>query len=47
MSDILRGTSALQGGTAMYEAPQSALQQIVGTGLPAFALYRSLMGTAG
>lgn len=42
MSDLLRGTSALRGGTAMYEAPQTALQQIVGTGLPAYAMYRGL-----
>jgi len=44
MSDILRGTSALRGGTAIYDAPQTALQQIVGTGLPAYGLYRSLSG---
>tara|TARA_R100001086_G_scaffold50537_2_gene22448 strand:- start:8008 stop:9126 length:1119 start_codon:yes stop_codon:yes gene_type:complete len=44
MSDILRGTSALRGGTAIYDAPQTALQQIVGTGLPAYGLYRSLTG---
>ena len=42
MSDILRGTSALQGGRAIYEAPQSAAQQILGAGLPAYAMYRGL-----
>ena len=42
MSDILRGTSALQGGRAIYEAPQSAAQQILGVGLPAYAMYRGL-----
>ena len=42
MSDILRGTSALQGGKAMYEAPQSAAQQLLGVGLPAYAMYRGL-----
>lgn len=44
MSDILRGTSALQGGKAVYEAPQSAAQQILGAGLPAYAMYRGLQG---
>ena len=44
MSDILRGTGTLQGGEALYTAPQTALQQIVGTGLPAYGLYRGLSG---
>jgi hypothetical protein len=44
MSDILRGTSALQGGRAIYEAPQSAAQQFLGAGLPAYAMYRGLQG---
>lgn len=44
MSDILRGTSALQGGRAIYEAPQSAAQQILGAGLPAYAMYRGMQG---
>ena len=42
MSDILRGTSALQGGRAIYEAPQSFAQQAIGVGLPAYAMYRGL-----
>jgi hypothetical protein len=42
MSDILRGTSALQGGRAIYEAPQSLAQQAVGIGLPAYAMYKGL-----
>ena len=42
MSDILRGTSALQGGQAIYQAPQSAAQQMLGVGLPAYAMYRGL-----
>ena len=42
MSDILRGTSALQGGRTLYEAPQSLAQQAVGLGLPAYAMYRGL-----
>ena len=42
MSDILRGTSALQGGRTLYEAPQSFAQQAVGLGLPAYAMYRGL-----
>ena len=44
MSDLLRGTSALRGGEALYQAPQSAAQQIVGLGLPAYGLYRGLSG---
>ena len=44
MSDILRGTGNIRGGEALYQAPQTALQQIVGTGLPAYGLYRSLQG---
>ena len=44
MSDILRGTGNIRGGEALYSAPQTALQQIVGTGLPAYGLYRSLQG---
>lgn len=42
MSDVLRGTSALQGGRALYEAPQSFAQQAIGVGLPAYAMYRGL-----
>ena len=42
MSDILRGTGALAGGRAVYEAPQSLAQQAVGVGLPALALARGL-----
>ena len=44
VSDILRGTGNIRGGEALYQAPQTALQQIVGTGLPAYGLYRSLQG---
>ena len=42
MSDILRGTGSLAGGRAIYEAPQSALQQAIGVGLPAYAMYKGL-----
>ena len=42
MSDILRGTGSLAGGRAIYEAPQSTLQQVIGTGLPAYAMYKGL-----
>jgi hypothetical protein len=44
MSDLLRGTSSMRGGEALYQAPQTALQQIVGVGLPAYGLYRGLSG---
>ena len=44
MSDLLRGTSAVRGGEALYQPPQTALQQIVGVGLPAYGLYRGLSG---
>lgn len=44
MSDLLRGTSNMRGGETLYEAPQTAVQQIVGTGLPAYGIYRSMQG---